>query len=168
MKPTIDAWAARHGVSRAALDELESLLGLEDLQPGTKHDAGLSEAAVQNNLRLELAKLKDWRVWRNNVGALKDSRGVPVRFGLANDSAAMNDKFKSADLICGHSVIVTPEMVGSRILQHVHIECKKQGWSYTGDEHEAAQLRWLMMVTLAGGRGYFFNGQRYDDPRTLL
>lgn len=168
MRDTIHTWAARNGVSQAALDELESMLGLEDLRPTTaSKTAHKSEGAVQNDLRLELAKYPTWRVWRNNVGALKDSRGVPVRFGLANDSAAMNEKFKSSDLICGETVVITPEMVGTKLLQHVHIECKKEGWTYTGDDHEVAQLRWLLMIWMAGGRAYFFNGQRYDDPRNL-
>lgn len=166
-RDVIDGWAARHGVTRAALDDLENMLGIGDLAHVDKHDPGKSEAAVQNNLRLALAQYPTWRVWRNNVGALKDSRGVPVRFGLANDSSAMNEKFKSSDLICGETVTITPEMVGQRILQHVHIECKKEGWTFTGDEHENAQLRWMLMVILAGGRAYFFNGSEYVDPQKL-
>jgi hypothetical protein len=168
MRDTIHQWAGRHGVSHAALDELERMLGLEDLQPSLKREAGKSEGAVQNNLRLHLAQYPNWRVWRNNVGALKDSRGVPVRYGLANDSPAMNEKFKSSDLICGEKIQITQEMIGQWILQHVHIECKAEGWEYTGTERERAQLRWLMMIVLAGGRAYFFNGQRYDDPRNFL
>lgn len=169
MRNSVDAWAARHGVSRAALDDLERQLGLADMLPDLKpsRKTPRSEGAVQNDLRLALAALPTWRAWRNNVGALKDSRGVPVRYGLANDSAAVNEKFKSSDLICGESVTITPEMVGQRIFQHVHIECKKEGWVYTGDERETAQLRWMLMIWLAGGRAYFFNGTEYVNPRNL-
>lgn len=169
MRDTLHQWAILHGVSQAALDDLERMLGLEDLQPASKRtEASKSESAVQNNLRLALAQLPNWRVWRNNVGALKDSRGVPVRFGLANDSSAMNEKFKSSDLICGEKLEITKEMVGQSLLQHVHIECKEEGWRYTGTDRERAQLRWLMMIVLSGGRAYFFNGQRYDDPREFF
>lgn len=165
MRDTLHTWAARHGVSAEALADLESMLGLEDLNVATRRDAGKSEGAVQNNLRLHLAQYPNWRVWRNNVGALKDKRGVPVRFGLANDSPGMNEKFKSSDLICGETITA---YAGQKVLQHVHIECKEEGWHYTGTDREQAQLRWLLMINLAGGRGYFFNGQRYDDPSNLI
>ena len=47
--------------------------------------AGKSEAAVQQQVRYDAAKSGDI-LFRNNVGVLMDDRGVPVRYGLANDS----------------------------------------------------------------------------------
>ena len=38
---------------------------------------GLSEADVQAHIRLAVSKM-GWTIWRNNVGVLKDARGVPV------------------------------------------------------------------------------------------
>lgn len=47
----------------------------------------MREADIQNAVRLAVGSLPDVRVWRNNTGSLKDSRGVAIRFGLAVGSA---------------------------------------------------------------------------------
>ena len=77
-----------------------------------------NESTIQAKVRLDASKL-GWRLWRNNVGVLMDSRGVPVRFGLANDSAGVNKIIKSADLIGIRPVIITQDMVGKVIGQFV-------------------------------------------------
>ena len=90
MTPAVYQWAARHGVSMQALHELQAIFGMHgghDLPPAVK---GTSEAAVQAAVRLEAAR-KGVRLFRNNVGALIDSRGVPVRYGLANESKQVNE-----------------------------------------------------------------------------
>ena len=97
-------------------------------------------------------------MWRNNVGVLVDRTGRPVRFGLANESSALNARLKSSDLIGWRAVIVTPEMVGRRIAQFVSRECKAPGWTYRGDPREAAQKAWLDLVTTAGGDACFTTG----------
>jgi len=119
----------------------------------------MNEASIQSMVRLEAAR-RGWKLWRNNVGVLLDARGVPVRYGLANDSKAVNQSVKSADLIGIRPVVITPEMVGQVIGQFVSIECKHEGWrpSMT-DEHERAQARWAELVLLAGGYATFSTGQ---------
>jgi len=47
----------------------------------------MSERETQHAIRLALGRLPDLTLWRNNTGALKDSSGRAVRFGLAVGSA---------------------------------------------------------------------------------
>ena len=100
----------------------------------------------------------DLKLWRNNVGALTDKRGVPVRFGLANDTKALNARLKSGDLIGWRRVHITPEMVGSHVAQFATVECKEAGWKWSGDAHEQAQSRWAALVAAAGGYARFATG----------
>lgn len=150
-------WAIRWQVPVAALQELQMLFGTHANagQPDQRDD-GLSEAAVQNNIRLEATR-KGMRLWRNNNGALKDTRGVPVRYGLANDSAAVSKVIKSSDLIGIDATLITPADVGKPRGQFVAVECKPEGWNFTGDEHEAAQLNFIRIVQAMGGRATFAN-----------
>lgn len=157
MSPAVYQWAARHGVTLQALAELQAVFGMHgghDLPPEVK---GTSEAAVQAAVRLEAAR-KGVRLFRNNVGALVDSRGVPVRYGLANDSKQVNEVCKSGDLIGLRPVLIGPQHVGQVIGQFVSRECKKVGWHYTGDDHEQAQLAWAQLVTSGGGDAAFCTG----------
>lgn len=148
-------WANRWGVSFNALQDLRAVLGLDGghIAPAV----GNSEAAVQAAVRLEAAQ-KGVRVWRNNVGVLKDERGVPVRYGLANDSHAVNKNFKSADLIGIRPVTIQQWHVGHVLGQFVSREVKRPDWKYRGDEREEAQLRWAHMVIALGGDAGFATG----------
>ena len=65
-----------------------------------------SESNIQANIRLAAAQDRVF-LMRNNSGALPDSRGRWVRFGLGNDSAAVNDKRKSSDP-CKQVALVVP------------------------------------------------------------
>lgn len=116
-----------------------------------------TESSVQAHVRLEAAKL-GIPLWRNNVGVLLDARGVPVRFGLANDSPAVNARIKSADLIGIRPVLVTPEMVGTTLGVFVSREIKTAGWRYTGTAREQAQQRWIDLVRSYGGDADFATG----------
>lgn len=135
------AWCARHPNAHA---ELRALLQLDSLPaaPGNMH--GKSEAATQAIVRLE-APAKGCRLWRNNVGALMDERGIPVRYGLANDSKRLNEVLKSSDLVGWRREVITPDMVGTLVARTVLRECKPVGWRFTGDPHELAQLAWLVL-----------------------
>ena len=145
-------WQMKHNVSYEALHELRAIFNLDP--PITGGEQGGSEAGVQNLVRLEAAE-KGVRLFRNNVGALLDKRGVPVRYGLANDSAAVNRVLKSADLIGWRSV----DVGGGRIIaQFVSRECKAPGWKYKGTEREMAQLTWAKIVNAAGGDAGFCTG----------
>jgi hypothetical protein len=158
MTPHVYQWAARHGVSIQALHELQALFGMHgghDLPPTVK---GTSEAAVQSAVRLEAAR-KGVRLFRNNVGALIDSRGVPVRYGLANESKQVNEVMKSADLIGWRPLQIEQHHVGQCVAVFVSRECKKVGWQYTGDAHELAQLAWAQLVTASGGDAAFCTGE---------
>lgn len=148
-------WAQRHGVSNEALRELQ-LLFIEEDSTNISQSNGLSEGAVQNNIKLEAAR-NGWRLWRNNVGVLKDLRGVPVRYGLANDSKKLNEKVKSGDLIGIKPLVITPEMVGSIVGQFMSIEVKKSNWKYTGSPRERAQLKWQQIINGLGGYAKFAN-----------
>lgn len=117
------------------------------------------ECDIQARLRLEASKL-GWRLFRNNVGVMIDSRGVPVRYGLANDSKQVNAHIKSADLIGIRPVLITQEMVGTTIGQFVSVECKASGWKFNpNDSHEQAQQRWADIVTSLGGIARFSTGE---------
>ena len=157
MTPAVYQWAVRHGVSMQALHELQAIFGMHgghDLPPDVK---GTSEAAVQAAVRLEAAR-KGVRLFRNNVGALVDSRGVPVRYGLANDSKQVNEVMKSADLIGWRPLLIEPRHVGTVVAQFVSREVKAVGWHYTGSDREPAQLAWAQLVTSGGGDAAFCTG----------
>ena len=118
----------------------------------------MNESTVQAQVRL-LASTQGWRLWRNNVGVLIDSRGVPVRFGLANDSKQVNSQVKSGDLIGIRPVLITPDMVGRTIGQFVSRECKRQGWVLNlYDARDEAQMRWIEVVSSLGGDAKFTTG----------
>lgn len=147
-------WAMRHHVTDAALHELAEIMGAGAQPEG---EEGASEGRVQSRVRLA-ARDHDMRLFRNNVGALLDKRDVPVRYGLANDTPALNKRLKSGDLIGWRRLLITAEMVGSVVAQFVSLECKHAGWRYTGDEHEQAQQRWAALVALEGGHARFVTG----------
>lgn len=151
-------WAARWGVSMAAIRDLEQVLGCapEGQLLGNPDEHG--EGGAQARIRLAAAETPGLYLFRNNVGALKDERGRLVRFGLANDSKAMNDTIKSGDLIGLRRVEITPAMVGSCIGQFVSVECKAPGWSFTGTPREVAQRRWADLVLAMGGHAVFASG----------
>lgn len=121
----------------------------------------LSEGAVQAAVRVAYAH-RGYHLNRNNVGVLLDKRGVPVRFGLCNDSAKLNARYKSGDLIGWRSVVITPDMVGQRVAIYTSLECKPEGWTpaLSGErfEHEEAQRRWRDLVLSAGGEARFVTG----------
>jgi hypothetical protein len=158
LSPAVYQWATRHRVSLQALQELQALFGMHgghDLPATVK---GTSEAAVQAAVRLEAAR-KGVRLFRNNVGALIDSRGVPVRYGLANESKQVNEVMKSADLIGWRPVLIGPQHVGQVIGQFVSREVTAVGWHYTGNDREPAQLAWAQLVTAGGGDAAFCTGE---------
>lgn len=147
-------WQRKHGITAEALADLVTMVGL-DVPRSTK---GTPEARVQDEARL-LASKMGWRLFRNNVGVLKDERGVPVRYGICNDSPAMNKRIKSSDLIGIRPVVITQDMVGSTIGQFVAREVKKAGWKYKGTEHEQAQLAFGTLIIGLGGDFKFWNGE---------
>lgn len=155
MPDTLNQWAARWRIPEAALVDLRAQLTpaapVVPARPG-------SEASVQQGVRLAAAK-RGVLLWRNNVGALLDQRGIPVRYGLANDTKDMNRRVKSADLIGVRPLRVTPDMVGSTIGQFVSFEVKAADWKWSGDAHEMAQLNWAALIWSVGGHATFTTGE---------
>lgn len=156
---TLTEWAARHSVSPQAMIELEWVLRPTPATLPARDDVGTSEAAVQARTRVAVSRL-GWRVWRNNIGAGKLENGVFVRWGLANDSHALNQSLKSGDLIGIRPIAVTPIMVGQTIGQFVSLECKQQGWKFNNTEREQAQAKWGMVINSLGGFARFVNDER--------
>lgn len=158
---SLHQWAIQWGVGPAALADLQHRLGLVTPTFDAQRDgptAGKSEAFVQSLVRLE-ASQKGYKLFRNNVGVLENAEtGRPVRFGLANDSAAVNKLVKSGDLIGWRSLVIPPEMVGYRIAQFVSREIKEPGWQFTGAERETAQKAWADAVNADGGDAAFATG----------
>lgn len=154
-----EQWAARHP---AAAADLRAMINANP--PETGHGEGKSEQWAQQQVRFSIARAGG-RVWRNNVGATPAKcpacgmRQQPVRYGLCNDSAQLNEQYKSSDLIGAVPFVIKPEHVGATVARFVSVECKRPGWRYTGSEHEAAQLRWLTMIAQLGGVAYFSTGE---------
>lgn len=157
----LDAWAQQWGVSPAAVADLRARLGMDGrftMAHPKRSDEGASESRVQSSVRLE-ASGKGLVMFRNNVGALLDERGVPVRYGLANESRQMNERLKSSDLIGIRPVVVGPQHVGHTIGQFVARECKHGAWRPSPtDKHEAAQLAFINLVLSLGGDAAFASG----------
>ena len=157
MTPALYEWAARHGVSAAAMLDLRAVVApppAPDAAPAHSD----SEAYAQSLVRLEAAQ-KGVRLFRNNSGALKDDKGRLVRFGLGNESAALNERLKSSDLIGWRPVMITPVHVGAVIAQVVGREIKPRGWRYTGAGRETAQANWINLMLADGGDACFATGE---------
>jgi hypothetical protein len=92
------------------------------------------------------------------VGTWQPPSGGLVRYGLANDSRAMNDRIKSSDLIGVQPVTIESRHVGTVIGRFVAREVKRPGWSYTATVREQAQLRFLALVASLGGSAAFTSG----------
>ena len=97
----------------------------------------MSEAAIQQDIRLALGQTPGLRVFRNNVGAIKDRNNRLVRYGLV---------VGSGDLIGWQSVVITPAMVGQRFARFVSIEVKTPTGRLSPE-----QETWQAAVQKAGG-----------------
>lgn len=156
---TYAQWGAQYPQAAQALRQV---LGTDTAAP--EDSEGKSEAWAQQRVRLRAAH-SGAGAWRNNVGATParclgcGEQQRPIRYGLANDSAKLNAKIKSSDLILAIPRIITPEMVGSKIAQFGSVETKRPGWKYTGTEREIAQAAWLALVASLGGFATFSTGE---------
>lgn len=153
---SLNAWAARHHISPAAMQDLYYTLGLSVPQQTLTGEG--SEAGVQSQITLEAAR-RGMRLWRNNSGAAVDERGVPVRFGLGNISAQVNSVMKSSDLIG-----ITPVRChcGAAYGVFTAYEVKKPGWVFRqSDKRAVAQLNYINIVIASGGIAKFI--QRVED-----
>ncbi len=117
----------------------------------------MAESSVQAQIRL-LASQRGWRLFRNNVGVMTREDGVPVRFGLANDSKQMNAQYKSGDLCGIIPRVITQDMVGKVIGQFASVEVKHPDWKPSEkDERYQAQCRWRDLINSLGGYAVIIN-----------
>lgn len=151
----LNNWAQRWNIPPQAIGELQILMGVDRSKPG-KNEPGMSEAAVQQRIRLNASE-NGVRLWRNNNGATLDENGRMIRFGLANDSAKINKQQKSSDLIGITPVKIEPFHVGLTLGIFTSIEVKHSTWHYTGTEREQAQLNWINLIISLCGLARFAN-----------
>jgi hypothetical protein len=93
------------------------------------------ERRIQSEIQLA-AGSGPARLWRNNVGALKDQAGQLVRYGLCPGSS---------DLIGFRTVVITPEMVGQRVAIFAAVEVKDRA------RPTEQQTAFIHLVQQAGG-----------------
>ena len=152
-------WARTWAVSDAALADLQARLGAAaTVAPDAPTGNQASEAAVLARVRLAAPK-RGVRLFRNNVGAGYAADGSFIRWGLANDSKALNDVIKSGDLIGLRPQIIQPDDVGQLFGRFVSVEVKRADWKYTGTEREQAQLNWATLVKSLGGLASFVTSE---------
>lgn len=127
------------------------------------------EAVASQKVRLRAAS---WgaRIFRNNSGVLFNQEGVPIRFGLGNESAKLNKKLKSSDFIGWQTVEITPDMVGKQVAVFVGIEAKSEGFKhreeYNQNSREYAQAKFIQLIQEAGGIAGFASNE-LDVDRIL-
>lgn len=113
-----------------------------------------AEAEVSQAIRLAAPK-HNMRLWRNNNGAVYNSAGQLIRFGLCNESKKVSKTFKSSDLIGITQYKIKPEDVGKTFGIFTSIEVKKSNWKFTGTAREIAQRNWINLIKLFGGFAFF-------------
>jgi len=151
---TLTQWASDWHIPPAALEDLQRRM----CPPPPSQVVGESESAVQTRVRLEASR-KGITLWRNNVGATKTDTGSFIRYGLANETTAMNKLLKSSDLIGVRPVVITPVDIGRTIGQFMACEVKRTRWKYTGAGREKAQNNFLELVAGLGGDARFVNSE---------
>lgn len=149
-------WAARWRIPPDAMADLQSrVLGLDGTHGGVP---GESESAVQVKVKLEASR-KGGRLFRNNVGAGYNEDGAFIRWGLANETPAMNKVVKSGDLIGVMPVLITSAHVGQVFGRFTSREVKRGGWTYRGTDREVAQANWAALINTLGGDAGFATGE---------
>lgn len=112
----------------------------------------MSEASIQQEIRLALGREPSVRLFRNNVGMLKDAKGHIVRFGLHPGSG---------DLIGPRTIIITPEMIGQPIAVFSSIEVKDIKGKPSPDQQ-------LWADTIVSMGGYAGIARSVADARAIL
>lgn len=164
---SLHAWATRWQIPPHILADLLAVMGAgvpdaPDAPEGQTAGQfgqwpGASEASVQNAVRMAAAKRYSARMFRNNSGVAVREDGVPVRYGLCNESAQINRIMKSSDLI-GITPVVCP--CGQRYGVFSAYECKRPGWKFRqSDERAVAQLAFIRLVVSMGGIAKFVTGE---------
>ena len=153
---TLEDWAAEWNISAHAFNDLKNRLGMIATDPQRLTVEGRSESAVVNRARLR-ASGAGGRLWRNNIGVATHENGNVVRYGLCNDSAALNREVKSSDLIGVTPVRISSAHFGMTLGVFTARECKPVGWRYSGVGREKAQLAFIELVNSMGGDARFLS-----------
>ena len=114
----------------------------------------MSEAAAQSQIRLAAAQ-QGITLWRNQSGACYDDTGRLIRYGLANDSAQLNRRLKSSDLIGITPMLIEPRHLGRVVGVFTAVEVKHPGWKRPGNDRERAQAEFIRIVREKGGLAGF-------------
>lgn len=112
----------------------------------------MKEMNVLRQIRVECSK-RGYLVFRNNVGVAFRDDGIPIRFGLANESKNMNQNYASADLIGIAPKIITPEDIGKTMGLFLSLEIKHSDIKYAPQN----QRNWERLVTQYGGIAKIIN-----------
>ena len=135
--------------------ELRRLLAQPILSALHEPDVALSEAAVQNNVRLAASR-RGIVNFRNNSGAGKiEGENRFIRWGLCNDSKNLNAQLKSCDIIGVKPCTITQAMVGTTAGIFWARECKPSNWKRPSNEREFAQQRFIELINAHGGDARF-------------
>lgn len=119
-----------------------------------------SEAVVSQKVQYELCRLGGYGM-RNNCGAAFDATGRPIRYGLMNESRAVNSEYKSSDLIDCLPILIQPHHVGRTFGLFVALETKQSDWKLRpSDSHAQAQLRFINLIRKNGGMADFVTDAR--------
>ncbi len=107
------------------------------------------------------------RLFRNNSGVLMNDVGIPVRFGLGNESSRTNKELKTGDYVGWTPVAITPEMVGKVIPVFTNVEVKANGFLkkdvYNKNSREYGQDNFNRLVVKYGGIAAFVSNAAEVD-----
>lgn len=128
-----------------------------------------SETAVQQATRVQhCQRYPGAQNWRNNSGGYLDEHGNMIRYGLANESKAENDRIKSSDIIGITPVLITGDMVGYWLGVFTALEIKPSDWTLRpSDKRGHAQAKFHQLVKDACGFAGFVTDPAIDLPRII-
>ena len=150
---TFAQWAQKWGIPPEAISDYLNSVGA--ITEPKSSQSKTPESLVSQKTRLEASRA-GVALTRNNVGAGKLENGRFMRWGLWNESAAMNENFKSPDLIGIAPITITPQHVGTVIGQFVARETKKGDWVFReSDKRAQAQLNCINFINARGGNAKF-------------
>jgi hypothetical protein len=123
------------------------------------------ELPAQDDVRTAAGML-DAPLWRNNNGSFYNGMRQ-VRFGLGNDSKAVNEVMKSSDLIGITPRLIMPGDVGRIMGIFTAVEMKAPDWHMIPSDHRAAaQLNFIEVVKRHGGFAGF--ARSVDEYRKII
>ena len=151
----LNDWLARWSdhMPPQAVSELRA--ALDPVQPAPPASGG-SEASLSADVRLAASSIYGAALWPHKSGAMTEAHARRVRYGLGNESAAINRRWKPSDLIGVLPWRITAAHVGHTVGVFLAVETKKPGWRLTpGDKRGQAQAAFISSVRMLGGAAGF-------------